>query len=943
MDVFHKIFFTILCLCSTGIFAMGNDHHEDSLLMRDYYQAGLGVYSEGLYSQALDSFKYAFETGKKIYSEGHFNLRSINNALGVTYRNIGQYEKALEHFLLAEQSYAPDSLKNEPALARVYNNIGNVYYNKFNYGTALEYYQRAADIFQNSKDVNYSGLSDIQYSIANIHYELRNNHKALEIINEYSSQANRGTRLYFLSLKAAVFQVMDKYREAYKSYIEAIDYAKSLYPATDLKVVFEYLNFATFLISNNNFDKAQETLDNIHNIFAEKEMDRGSTVALYYKIRGTFYENLTVDTKDINIFRTQKAENLNKAIDCYVQGLKSLNYEAKSSEDEVVAVSLTQSLDLLKKIADTYLQMAELGQRDNTESYKNMILNSLKYYNLTSELIQKARKEIYSESDKIVLGGLEELSFHKIVKTAFIAHQITGESSLAELAFKNAERLKASSVFDKLTDQTAKLKSLIPDSLIELEKTLNYNITSYNEKLYNLSEEIPENIQEKQKLDSLLFVLKKEREELNRYLEKNYKEYYNLKYSVSSISISSIQSKLNNDEVILEYVVNTKDTVPELYSFLISPNQYIFKKLPADSNFEKWVETVFRYLSNKNYLFTRHEQSKDYCSAAYNLYEAIIQPFENEIKNKKITVISDGLLSYIPFDALIDQLPDTTKNIQFNKLSYLILKNTINYAYSANLLFTNFNNRRNKSNGLLAFAPVYNNDTVQFQNEDYILAELPGTRRETELISKNINSKIFIGNDATELNFRKFCSDYDILHLAMHAFINDSLPAFSCFAFTPSDGHELENDGWLNTADIYNLDLSARLAVLSACNTGTGKLKGGEGIMSLARGFIYAGCPSIVMTLWEAEDIAGTKIMNSFYKNLRKGKPKDEALRTAKLEYLENAKPHMAHPHYWLGYVSIGNPAPLFRSHDLYLFIILLVSLSGIITDQIIKLKRKKH
>ncbi|NLO03154.1 MAG: tetratricopeptide repeat protein, partial [Bacteroidales bacterium] len=132
MDAFNKILILIICISSTEISASVNNHYEDSLLMQHYYEAGLGLYSEGLYSQALDSFKYAFETGKKIYSENHFNLRNINNGLGITYRNIGQYDKALEHFLLAEQSYRSDSVKNELAIARVYNNIGNVYYNKFN-------------------------------------------------------------------------------------------------------------------------------------------------------------------------------------------------------------------------------------------------------------------------------------------------------------------------------------------------------------------------------------------------------------------------------------------------------------------------------------------------------------------------------------------------------------------------------------------------------------------------------------------------------------------------------------------------------------------------------------------------------------------------------------------------------------------------------------------
>jgi CHAT domain-containing protein len=231
---------------------------------------------------------------------------------------------------------------------------------------------------------------------------------------------------------------------------------------------------------------------------------------------------------------------------------------------------------------------------------------------------------------------------------------------------------------------------------------------------------------------------------------------------------------------------------------------------------------------------------------------------------------------------------------------------------------------------------------VVFENEKINLIPLPGVQREVDLIAKEVKTKVFKGNEASELNFRENSGDFEILHLAMHAFINDSLPAFSRFAFAQNNNETPENDGWLNTADIYNLDLNARLTVLSACNTGSGSLKEGEGVMSLARGFLYAGCPSIVMTQWEVEDNAGTQIMSSFYNYLKKGHPTDEALRLAKLAYLEEANPRMAHPHYWLGYISIGNTTPLFRSYDIYFFGLLIFAILGIAIDQFIRLRKSR-
>ena len=103
--------------------------------------------------------------------------------------------------------------------------------------------------------------------------------------------------------------------------------------------------------------------------------------------------------------------------------------------------------------------------------------------------------------------------------------------------------------------------------------------------------------------------------------------------------------------------------------------------------------------------------------------------------------------------------------------------------------------------------------------------------------------------------------------------------------------------------------------------------------MSLARGFIFAGCPSIVMTLWQVEDKSGAEIMRNFYSYLSKGKRKDEALQMAKLKHLELSDPLTSHPHYWLGYVNIGNPEPLYTSKDIYFIIFLFVIILLVFID----------
>ncbi|MGM0620283.1 MAG: CHAT domain-containing protein [Bacteroidota bacterium] len=941
-----KIFVLLTFLFNINIVAQNQELTTDSITAIELRNEALNHFRNSRFIEAEFFFKKSLNASIRFYGEKNYETGSIYSALGITYRNLGDFEQAIEYFLLAEKAYSQAYEQNKMAIARLYNNIGNVYLNSLDYNTALDYYQRAAAIYLEQKEIDEQGLADIFYNIANIHFQLKNYKEIFQIIEEYLPFSYSDTKLFFLSLKAASLNEAGNTEEAYESYQKVMDYSKELYSETDLNVAFEYINFATFLIYHNNFIEAEKILEKINYIFKENHFEQGLNLAFYYKTLGIYHENLNVETKNIDDFRQQKSANLEEAIRSYEKGLEALNFDLNTLSDDTFdlgqTISLTQTLEFLKLIADTYAQIADVYEDKKQEDYTQSLHKALDYYKVTSDIIQQARREIYSDDSKIQLSALEESTFNKIIQTAFKAYELSNDQEVAEFAFNNAERIKSSAVFDRITDQLAKENSLIPDSLTQLERNLNFRITSNNEKLYNLTSSENSDPDEIAQTDSLLFELKKQREELNQYLEKNYSDFYELKYANSATGISDIQKNLAKEEVVIEYVLNETDSIPELYTFFISPEKFSFTKQNITADFIPEIENTFRFMSNPRYLFTRNEESKQYCISANKLYNALIKPFSALIQDKKITIIPDGKLSYIPFEALLVELPDTSSQIQFAHLPYFIRNNTINYAYSANLHFKFNNLQRKASNKVLAFAPEYKADTVLFENEKINLIPLPGVQREVDLIAKEVKTKVFKGEEASEINFRENSGDFEILHLAMHAFINDSLPAFSRFAFAQNNSETPENDGWFNTADIYNLDLNARLTVLSACNTGSGNLKNGEGVMSLARGFLYAGCPSIIMTQWEVEDNAGTHIMSSFYNNLKKGRPTDEALRLAKLQYLEDANPRMAHPHYWLGYISIGNTTPLFRSYDFYFFGLLLFVILGIAIDQFIRIRKSR-
>ncbi|MDD4225044.1 MAG: CHAT domain-containing protein [Mariniphaga sp.] len=940
-----KVFIVSLFLHLT-LTSAGATNQPDSIKLYKLYDAGRELFTHGMFLQALDSFQLSLAMGEKTLEQNNPFFRNMNNALGIVYRNLGDYDHALQHFLITEQLYLAESNPNQAVIARIYNNIGNLYFSKLNYNMALDYYQRAVEVYLTQPKKNLTGIADFQYNMANIYYKLNQYQQVIDISKKYLPYAEPETKLMFLGLSAASYKEMDMPEKAYNAFRKSIDFAEEIYDKTDIRIIFEYITFIHFLISVNDFEHTRVFLKKIENLFAERGADDGIFLALYYKACGLYYRNIPVESTHIDQFRQQKTSHLMQSIEFYKKGLEVLGFDttqlSEGHRSIVNTRSLTQSLEFLQLIADTYIQNADVTALSMPGNELESIQQALNYYILTSDIIHQARKEIYSDESKIQLGALNETTLHKIVHTAFRAYQLEPDGEWIDQAFIHAERMKASAVFDRLSDQFAKENSLIPDSLELLERNLNVEISSRNEKLFKLNREDPTDSLAIAETESMLFDLKKQRDELNKFLEQQYPDYYELKYAESRVLPGDVQDRLTPDEVLLEFVFNETATIPELYLFCISKDSVEFQRLQLDPAFSGSLENFYHFMAGADYLFTGHEQAQQFCADAYQLYSQLISPCIDRLKNKKVIVVPDGKLYYLPFDALLTEMPDTTGMIQFNRLPYLIRKYAVQYSYSANLLFHFSRHRQKTPNKLLAFAPEYYSDTVKMEHEIFVLTPLPGIQREVEHISSKIRSKTFLGDEATELNFREECEDYDILHLAMHAFINDSLPAFSRLAFSQNNHTSQENDGWLNLSDIYNLNIHARLTVLSACNTGSGNLKRGEGVMSLARGFFYAGCPALVMTLWDVEDAAAASIMYSFYKNLKKGRAVDESLRKAKLHYLENANSRMAHPHYWLGFVSIGNDYPLFISYDLYFFILLFLALAGIAADQFIRLQRKK-
>src|SRR5690606_22075224 len=219
--------------------------------------------------------------------------------------------------------------------------------------------------------------------------------------------------------------------------------------------------------------------------------------------------------------------------------------------------------------------------------------------------------------------------------------------------------------------------------------------------------------------------------------------------------------------------------------------------------------------------------------------------------------------------------------------------------------------RKESSTNLGLFSPEYKATLAVNFNDSLVNTlvrsgyyELKGAKAEAQKIQELFDGQLFLAEKASKTNFVENAADYEILHLAMHAVLDEKQPEKSTLIFN--------NNEKLYLSELYQMNIPANLAVLSACNTGTGSIQNGEGVQSLSRAFTYAGVKSTVRSLWPIPDRETAQIMPLFYQNLKAGQDKAGALRDAKLTYLHTTTDKaLRHPYYWAGLVVSGDTSPI--------------------------------
>ena len=524
----------------------------------------------------------------------------------------------------------------------------------------------------------------------------------------------------------------------------------------------------------------------------------------------------------------------------------------------------------------------------------------------TISVIDRVRQQSQSVRSKLYWTQ-EVMGFYENgLAICYELYQATENTKYLETALVITEKSKALLLRENLQAAEAQLTAGLPPQLTAQERQLKSDISQYQ--VYLTNEEKKCEQADQQKLKLWTAALQKQREAYDIFLndiKNQYPEYYQLRYALRYPTIADVQSQLNDATAILTYFSGYE----AVYSLQIDAQEARLSRVTIDSDFEDKI-VAFRQATKDYDYIQRFPQAAydDLVQYGQELYDILLREQLTNTAATNIIIVPDSRLSTLPFDILLSQSPtQTTRN--YKNLPYLIQQFTTSYYNSVALWHQDnlYHKNTTASTVYTGFAPSYGqSEAIASLRQG--LQPLAYNQEEVQFGASIFKGKLWIDEAANEQNFYN-ATPTKVLHLAMHAVLDTDNPMYSALIFT--DTPDSIYDNVVYAYEIYNMNLKTDLAVLSACNTGLGKVEKGEGLMSLARGFAYANCPSVIMSLWSIDDKATSVIISSFYKNLNKTQAKHEALRQAKLTYLADADPVQAHPYYWASLSLIGDTSAI--------------------------------
>ncbi|MFK7908878.1 MAG: CHAT domain-containing protein, partial [Chitinophagales bacterium] len=393
---------------------------------------------------------------------------------------------------------------------------------------------------------------------------------------------------------------------------------------------------------------------------------------------------------------------------------------------------------------------------------------------------------------------------------------------------------------------------------------------------------------------------------------------------------------LDEQTIVLSYSIG----IEKGYIFALSADDYQVISLNLPPNFNQQIQDYLNTIHAQNFQAFTEQSHALYCLLVQPLADFIFDIFDDELK--KLVIIPDASLQYLPFETLISEEVTDLQSTSYHELDYLLNHSQIQYHYSTTLYHQYLQKSKakrqadslqppttsNKNNvDFMGFAPIYTSDKEETQAvmrslaADYSqwatrseavrggnLTPLPFSEEEVENIEglfaqKGLKGQSLLYDTATKDNFKSLASNAQYLHIAAHGLTNDQFPKLSGIVFHPEENTIDIHDNVLSMGEIYQLQLEADLVVLSSCESGIGKLAKGEGMMGINLGLLYACAKHVVYTLFKVLDKPSSELCQAFFAAILEGKSYSEALRLAKLQLIQQKN---LDPKSWCGFVLLG-------------------------------------
>jgi CHAT domain-containing protein/tetratricopeptide (TPR) repeat protein len=732
---------------------------------------------------------------------------------------------------------------------RLYNGLGSMFYETGNYKQAKNYYEKAISVLDLKDETNNDFLIRYKSNIASSLLKLERFKEADSIYNSLI-HFKKNTNEIFQNLGSIQLQL--GLPEKALSYFKKVKYNNALNILLYNKIAKSYLLL----------EKKDSSEKYIQISLRENDRWNGN--------KKNILHGLTLqEIAEKFIFEKKYKEAINSYQKAIIQFYPDYN-EINIYKNPETFSGVFSYINLFNNLTEKANTFEKLYGQDKKQTSLDAALNAYQSAFLLADYVEKTYD---SDDARLFLNKIKYNVHDRPIHISLELYELTKNKTYLQEAYNFDQQNKASVL--SLNAQESAIKSEFSSNvmLFEKETSIKSNITRLSLK----ASQINDGIQlQKIKTDILDYEI-----ELDKLQDKinELPGYKAKKFAKLIPSVAQVQKLLSKKTTLLSYHLAEN----ELVILCISANDFSYTKQAIDSTFFTTVKSLKTSLNNY-----RGEEKYDGTATSIVLYNTIIKPILSKIKNaENLLIIPDDELNNLPFEALNDE-----------KGNFVLDKFNVQYQYSTVLLRDDV--KSNATNKItLAMAPFASKGSYEFSKLLYSKNEI-----------ENLKGNILMDSTATKKNFLALAEKAGILHLATHTIINDSIPEKSLIAFYPFTGlSPSENNLYLQ--EIYNLKLDAtKLVILSACETGTGQLAKGEGLMSLSRAFTYAGCPNIIASLWKANDKSTAWIMQRFYRYYNDGTNAAAALQKAKLDYIQSPEieKRFKSPNYWAHLVLTGVP-----------------------------------